>query len=308
MVLDLDCKDQVPPPKLVIMAKPFLKWAGGKRQLIQEIEANLPPDLDNLESYIEPFVGGGALFFHMMKTQNFQKTHILDINPELILCYRILKSDASAVVNHLSGLVKDYPTDEDKRKEYYYEVRENWNKGVGRVSKLTKNKKARRVAEMIFLNKTCFNGLFRVNRKGEFNVPAGNYEKPSFPSSEDLYEVQEALSNTSIHLGSFEKCEKLADKNSFIYFDPPYRKITDSSFVSYSKEDFGEEEQISLASLYRRLDSKGAKLILSNSTRGDRFFVELFKGFTINYVKARRSINSVAEGRGPVDELLITNY
>ena len=276
--------------------------------MIPAIEKRLPRDIGELDTYIEPFIGGGALFFHMMKTQNFQKIHILDINPELILCYRILKSDATAVVNHLSKLVKDYPMDEDKRKEYYYEIRENWNKGVGRISKLTKNQKARRVAEMIFLNKTCFNGLFRVNKKGEFNVPVGDYEKPSFPSSEDLYEVQEALSNTSIHLGSFEKCEKLANKNTLIYFDPPYRKISDSSFISYSKEDFGEEEQISLAALYRRLDAKGAKLILSNSTRGDLFFVELFKGFTINHVKARRSINSVGKGRAPIDELLITNY
>jgi DNA adenine methylase len=290
------------------MARPFLKWAGGKRQLIQEIESRLPSDFDICKSYIEPFVGGGAVLFHLLEKRTFEEVHISDANPELILCYRVIKSDAKLVSKHLSNMIDSYPANLNDRKIQYYTMRDDWNCHVGLLSKLSKNQKAIRVAQTIFLNKTCFNGLFRVNRKGEFNVPIGSYDSPSFPSLDELLEVQKTLKSVHIHLASFERCEKWADESSLIYFDPPYRRINKSSFVSYSKDDFGDKEQIKLAKLFKRLDEKGSKLILSNSYNGDDFFIDLFIDYEINFVKARRSINSIGNGRGQIDELLIRNY
>jgi len=290
------------------MARPFLKWAGGKRQLITEIEARLPTDTENCTTYVEPFVGGGAVLFYILEKRTFDQVHISDVNPELILCYRTIKSDAELINKHLSKMIDSYPVDLDERKVQYYAIREDWNNGVGLISKLSKNQKAIRVAQTIFLNKTCFNGLFRVNRKGEFNVPIGSYDYPSFPSLNELLEVQKALKPVHIHLASFERCEKWANESSLVYFDPPYRRINQSSFISYSKDDFGDKEQITLAKLFKRLDKKGSKLMLSNSYNGDDFFTDLFRGYEIDFIKARRSINSVGDGRGQIDELLIRNY
>ncbi len=290
------------------MAKPFLKWAGGKRQLISEIEARLPADVDKCTSYVEPFVGGGAVLFYLLEKRMFDEVHISDVNPELILCYRSIKSDAKLISKHLSKMADSYPLEPDERKNQYYAMREEWNNGVGLISKLSKNQKAIRVAQTIFLNKTCFNGLFRVNRKGEFNVPIGSYDSPSFPSLDELLEVQKALKPVQIHLASFERCEKWADESSLVYFDPPYRRINQSSFVSYSKDDFGDKEQIKLAKLFKRLDKKGSKLMLSNSYNGDDFFIDLFGDYEIDFIKARRSINSIGDERGQIDELLVRNY
>jgi len=296
------------------MARPFLKWAGGKRQLMNEIEARLPSDIEECKSYIEPFVGGGAVLFHLLETRTFEEVHISDVNPELILCYRTLKSDAELVIKHLSKLIESYPTEQDQRKESYYTIRQDWNSNVGKIPSLSKTQMAKRTARTLFLNKTCFNGLFRVNSKGEFNVPIGSYVNPSFPSSEDLLEVQSALQSVTIHEVPFEECENWIDETSFVYFDPPYRPLSATShFVSYSKGDFNDEDQKRLATFFRTLDKTGAKLLLSNSdpkntNPDDEFFDNLYSKFTIDRVSANRAINSKGLKRGPINELLIRNY
>ena len=296
------------------MARPFLKWAGGKRQLISEIENRLPADIDECTSYVEPFIGGGAVLFHLLQNRSFEEVHISDLNPELILCYRTLQEDATGVIKHLSKMIESYPSEQEDRKQSYYAIREDWNSNVGKIPSLSNTQKARRVAQTLFLNKTCFNGLFRVNRKGEFNVPIGSYVNPSFPNSEDLLEVQNALQGVTIHEAPFEECENWVSKDSFVYFDPPYRPLSDTAhFVSYSKDDFNDQDQERLATLFRDLDHKGAKLLLSNSdpkntVPDDEFFDNLYSEFTIDRVSANRAINSKGLKRGPINELLIRNY
>ena len=299
---------------MINMARPFLKWAGGKRQLISEIEARLPSDIDECSSYVEPFIGGGAVLFHLLESRRFDEVHISDINPELVLCYRTLQEDADGVIKHLSKMIESYPSEQEDRKESYYAIRGDWNSDVGKISSLSKTQKAKRTAQTLFLNKTCFNGLFRVNRKGEFNVPIGSYVNPSFPSSEGLLEVQKALQGIIIHEAPFEECESWVRKDSFVYFDPPYRPLSDTAnFVSYAKGDFNDQDQERLATLFRELDQKGAKVLLSNSdpkntVPEDDFFDDLYSGFTIDRVEANRAINSNPDRRGAITELLIRNY
>lgn len=296
------------------MAQPFLKWAGGKRQLMKEIETRLPKNLESYNTYVEPFIGGGAVLFHLLEKYDFENVHISDLNPELILCYEMLKLDAKSVIRNLDKLIEAYPEEIDDRKEVYYKIRTDWNEDVGNINSLSKSNKIKRVSQMIFLNRTCFNGLFRVNRKGEFNVPIGSYKKPSFPKAENLLAVQKALENVTIHLSSFENCESWVDKSTFIYFDPPYRPLSDTShFVSYSKGEFDDENQKQLAHTFRSLDKQNVKLLLSNSdpkntVMDDEFFDDLYSGFNIQRVSANRSINSNPNRRGNITELLITNY
>ena len=296
------------------MAQPFLKWAGGKRQLMKEIETRLPKNLESYNTYVEPFIGGGAVLFHLLEKYDFENVHISDLNPELILCYEMLKLDAKSVIKNLDKLIEAYPEEIEDRKEVYYKIRTDWNEDVGNINSLSKSKKIKRVSQMLFLNRTCFNGLFRVNRKGEFNVPIGNYKKPSFPKAENLLAVQKALENVTIHLSSFENCEFWVDKSTFIYFDPPYRPLSDTShFVSYSKGEFDDENQKQLAHTFRSLDKKNVKLLLSNfdpknTVADDEFFDELYSGFNIQRVSAKRAINSNPNKKGIITELLISNY
>ena len=298
----------------MFMAQPFLKWAGGKRQLMKEIETRLPKNLESYNTYVEPFIGGGAVLFHLLEKYDFENVHISDLNPELILCYEMLKLDAKSVIKNLDKLIEAYPEEIEDRKEVYYKIRTDWNEDVGNINSLSKSKKIKRVSQMIFLNRTCFNGLFRVNRKGEFNVPIGNYKKPSFPKAENLIAVQKALENVTIHLSSFENCESWVDKSTFIYFDPPYRPLSDTShFVSYSKGEFDDENQKQLAHTFRSLDKKNVKVLLSNSdpkntVADDEFFDELYSGFNIQRLSAKRAINSNPNKRGIITELLISNY
>jgi len=295
------------------MAGPFLKWAGGKRQLLPEIEERLPCDIEGCTTYVEPFVGAGAVFFYLQEKYDFETIHISDNNPELVQCYRALQSSVKMVIGELQQLIDSYPTDQDERKIVYYEIRTNWNSRVGQIRSMSKAEKAHRAAQTIFLNKTCFNGLFRVNRKGEFNVPIGGYVHPSFPSPDSLIQVHHALKNVKIHHGSFEACESWVDDKTFVYFDPPYRPLSESSsFVSYSVGDFNDDNQRKLAQVFRELDAKGARLLLSNSdpkntVPDDDFFEDLFAGFNIDRVFANRAINSNPKKRGAITELLISN-
>ena len=296
------------------MAKPFLKWAGGKRQMIPAIEKRLPEDIEQLETYIEPFIGGGALMFHLLERYNFDNVHISDLNPELILCYREIQRDASAVYDKLQQLIDSYPALIEERKPVYYQVREDWNSGVDSIEEMGHSDRAERVAQMLFLNKTCFNGLYRVNQKGGFNVPIGSYEKPSFHAEEDLLEAHDALQGVEIHLAGYEKCLEWATESSFVYFDPPYRPLSKtSSFISYTKGDFNDEHQRALSEVYKEIHSLGAKALLSNSdpkntNPDDEFFDDLYSEFTIHRVTANRAINSNISQRGSITEILVSNY
>lgn len=295
------------------MAKPFLKWAGGKRQLISTIEDFLPKEIDTYETYIEPFIGGGALLFHLLEKNQFDNWHISDINPELILCYRRIKDSVQDVIKSLNKLISDYPDSLGERSTYFYKIRSIWNSNLD-LSKLGISEQCERVAQMIFLNKTCFNGLFRLNKNGEFNVPNGKYVNPSFPSNTELEEVSQALQNVQIHLGSYDESINWTEGKTLFYFDPPYRPLSKtSSFVSYSKGDFNDEDQRELAEFCKTLDKNKVKFILSNSdpkntVPEDSFFDDLYDGFEIKRIKAGRAINSNPNKRGKITELLVRNY
>jgi len=295
------------------MAKPFLKWAGGKRQLITTIEGVLPKNIEVLDTYIEPFIGGGALLFHFLEKNQFKNWHISDINPELILCYKRIKDSVKLVNTALNSLISEYPTDNESRATFFYEIRSQWNSNLD-IENMSKKKQCERVAQTIFLNKTCFNGLFRLNRKGEFNVPTGKYVNPSFPSNNDLIAVSKALSNVKIHLGAYDSAIDWIEGETLVYFDPPYRPLSKtSSFVSYSKGDFNDEDQNNLAEFCNTLNDRNVKFILSNSdpkntVPDDDFFDDLYSNFTIQRVHAGRAINSNPEKRGKITELLVRNY
>jgi DNA adenine methylase len=266
-----------------------------------------------MKTYIEPFIGGGALLFHMLENYKFKNIHISDINLELVLCYRQIQSSVEDVIESLDKLIAAFPENTESRSDFFYKIRELWNSNLD-IESMNDGQKSERVAQMIFLNKTCFNGLFRLNRSGKFNVPTGRYKNPSFPNPETLREVNLALKDVKIHHGSYEECLKWVDENSFVYFDPPYRPLSKtSSFVSYSKGDFNDEDQADLASLTKELDSKKVKFLLSNSDPkntipDDDFFDDLYNDFRIERVFASRAINSNPEKRGKISELMIRNY
>ena len=296
------------------MAKPFLKWAGGKRQLLPEIKQRFPGNISEFDTYVEPFVGGGAVLFHVLEKFQFKNVHIADINPDLILCYKTLQSSASTAINHLQSLISAYPSEQERRSNFYYKIREDWNRDVGKINQLTAEEKAIRVAKTIFLNRTCFNGLFRVNNSGQFNVPIGGYKSPSFPSEKQLLDVQRSLKDVKIHLSSFESCIEWIDGSTFMYFDPPYRPLSKTAhFVAYSMGEFDDDDQRALAALYGELDVIGVKIMLSNSdpknaSPDDDFFDLLYQNYNIGRIFSKRSINSIGSGRGEVSEIIVTNY
>jgi DNA adenine methylase len=282
------------------IAKPFLKWAGGKTQLLDEIEQRLPHGLSTgeMDTYVEPFVGGGAVFFHIARTYpRFRRFLLFDVNRDLINCYNTIKSDIASILTELQKLEGRYlRANETARKDMFYRIRHEFNRD-------------RSPAKLIFLNKTCYNGLYRVNRNNEFNVPFGGYENPTICDEENLEAVSVVLQNAEIIAADFEESEQYLNKHCFVYLDPPYRPISPTaSFTSYAKDDFTEEDQIRLAEFCRRMNDKGARLLLSNSCPNDNFFRKLYCGFTIDKVKAVRAINCRGNGRGEIDELIITNY
>lgn len=299
-------------------AKPFLKWAGGKTQLLEQFLSYYPTELknDEITTYIEPFIGGGAVFFDVIRKFNIEKAFLYDINPELILAYYVIKHSPEDLINILSEFSQRYYLlDETKRSEFFYDVRKNYNSKLQSIDLKKYNKDCLlRTAQMIFLNKTCFNGLFRVNKKGGFNTPFGGYKNPKILDAENIINVSYALQIAEIKVGDFTDCENKVDSKTFVYFDPPYRPLTNtSSFTSYAKNTFDEKEQSRLAIFFEKLNEKNAKLMLSNSdpknvNREDEFFDELYKKFNINRVAANRMINCNGNNRGKITELLITNY
>ena len=299
-------------------ARPFLKWAGGKTQLLGALAARIPPGLDAgaLPVYIEPFVGGGAVFFDFARRFSFTESHIFDCNEELVLAYTVVRDDVGALIRHLAGLSGEYQVKTDAGREaLYYGLRDEFNRAKQDIDFTRFNRSwSWRAAELIFLNRTCYNGLFRVNAAGAFNVPFGKYTNPSFPSPELLEADARVLRTTGIHLGDFTAAEPFVSDRAFVYLDPPYRPIsTTSRFTSYARGRFDDEDQRRLACFFTRCSAAGAKLMLSNSDPknhdpADEFFDALYGGFRVERVPAKRMINADGSGRGAIREIIVTNY
>ena len=292
-------------------AKPFLKWAGGKTQLIEQIKNNLPEIVfkENF-TYIEPFVGSGAVLFWLLSEfPNMKKAVINDINKELIDTYEVIAQNPHDLISILEILQNEYHElegNQEDKKQYYYEKRNLFNS--------REQEKIEQSALFIFLNRTCFNGLYRVNRKNEFNVPIGSYKKPTICDRENIMVVSDALQKVEIICGDFEQTVQHAGENTLFYFDPPYKPLNQtSSFNSYTKNEFDDKEQIRLRDFCDKLAKKGHQWILSNSDvkgkdENNHFFDELYADFHIERVLAKRNINANPEKRGVLSELLIYNY
>ncbi|MFW9945460.1 MAG: DNA adenine methylase [Candidatus Odinarchaeota archaeon] len=266
---------------------PFLKWAGGKRQIISQLDKFIPL---NFNKYIEPFVGGGALFFYLLPSNAI----LIDNNLELINCYRVIKENVDDLILSLEK--------HKYEKEYYYKIRAK-DRNPKIYMNLSDIEKASRT---IFLNKAGYNGLYRVNSKGFFNVPFGRHKNPNICDKENLKAVHKVLKNIEIFHGSFELCLNLAEKDDFIYLDPPYYPLSDTAlFTSYTKQDFGQGSQIKLFKLFKELDKKGCQLLLSNSYCD--FILDLYEDYRIVTLKAKRAINSISSKRGVINEVLIMN-
>lgn len=277
------------------LIQPFLKWAGGKRQLMNEIKANLPKDIKELK-YYEPFVGGGAVFLELEP----KKAVINDYNVELINVYNVIRDNVDELIN----LLKVYK--EKNSQDYFYEIRE-----LDRKSEIYENMSdIEKAARIIYLNKTCYNGLFRVNSRGEFNTPYGKYKNPNIINEVVLKAVSNYLNsskNIKIMSGDYKDSLKRITKKSFVYLDPPYWKISDSSsFTGYTMNGFTREDQIELRNVCKELDKKGIKFMLSNSDTP--LIRELYEEFHIISVDATRNINSDSKKRGNVGEVLVKNY
>ena len=293
------------------MAKPFIKWAGGKTQLLTQFENILPHNLEEAEhfTYIEPFVGGGAMLFHMLqKYTNIGRVIINDINPNLITAYRVIRDTPERLITDLKMLQREFRqnSNEEARKEYFLRIRKSYNEDT--------HNDVTNTAMFILLNRTCFNGLYRVNSKGYFNVPFGKYTNPTICDEELLLEDSKILQNVEILCGDYTLIERYVDNNTFIYFDPPYRPLsTTSSFTSYSKENFDDTEQTRLAHFFARLSRYGCKMMLSNSdccaqNPNDTFFENLYVNFIIDKVHASRFVNAIPSKRGKLTEILVRNY
>ncbi len=293
-------------------AKPFLKWAGGKGQLLKEIERYYPFDNKIITKYAEPFVGGGAVLFDVLNKFNLQEVYISDINAELINTYCIIRNNVDKLIEMLYMMQNTFlPLDNNKRKEYYTNKRELFND-----LKLNKNENnnIEKAALMIFLNKTCFNGLFRVNRKDMFNVPMGAYKNPMICDKKNLQAVSQKLQKVKIVCGDYKLSKDFIDEHTFVYFDPPYRPLTNtSSFTAYTKSLFNDDSQKELADYVNKLNKKNAKILVSNSDPknsniDDNFFDNIYANYNIKRVEATRMISCKSKGRGKIKELIISNY
>ncbi len=285
--LDAKRKQDRKAKNIVDLPKPFLKWAGGKRQLISQMDQYFPKEFNK---YIEPFVGGGAIFFYLLPEQAI----LIDINQNLINGYKIIKNNVAELIESLKI--------HKNEKEYFYKVR-NVDRDLEVFNGWSDTKKASRT---IFMNRCCFNGLYRVNSKNQFNVPFGKYKNPKFCDKENLLAVHKSLKNVKLVNNTFEKCLDFAEKDDFIYFDPPYVPISDpANFTSYTKDNFDTDDQIKLYNTFKTLDDRGCKVMLSNSYSD--FILDLYKNYHINFLQAKRVINSDASKRGSIKEVLITN-
>ncbi|VEP18778.1 Modification methylase MjaIII [Hyella patelloides LEGE 07179] len=301
------------------LAKPFLKWAGGKTQLLEQFEKLYPKELKlgKINKYFEIFLGGGAVFFNIIQKYSVDKVFLNDINQDLILAYKVIKNNPDDLIEFLSELQQNYhQSDPEQREKIFYNIRQNYNaKRIDFNYSDLSQCSIERVSWLIFINKTCFNGLYRTNKKGEFNVPFGRYKKPKICDDSNLVKVSRLLQDVMLISGNYNSFDNLIDSNSFIYIDPPYRPINKtSSFTSYAKSGFSDRHQIELSQYYRHLSQDyEAKVMLSNSNPHntdleDNFFHDLYGDYKINEVFASRMVNSDASKRGKITELVITNY
>lgn len=266
-----------------VKAGPFLKWAGGKGRLLGQYEPLFP---QRFERYFEPFVGAGAVFFHLSPAE----AHLSDVNPELVNAYAVIRDRVEELIPELGTYRHD--------RDFYYALRAQDPASLDVVA---------RAARIIYLNKTCFNGLYRVNRRGQFNVPFGDYKNPRILDEAGLRAASHALQGVSVSHQGFDAVLAEARSGDFVYFDPPYHPLSPTaSFTSYAADDFGPEDQIRLAAVFRRLDAKGVKLMLSNSDTP--FIRDLYEGYPIRQVWAPRAINRDASKRKGVPEVVVTNY
>ena len=290
-------------------AKPFVKWVGGKTQLLEDIKKALPRDLSQRENmtYVEPFVGGGAvLFWILQEYPNITRAVINDINAELISTYRVIQKNVESLISELGQMQDQYlPLNNDARKDYFMVQRERFNEDD--------NTDIETAALFIFLNRTCFNGLYRVNSKGKFNVPHGRYSNPKICDEETLRADSALLQRVEILCGDFAQTGKYAGDNVLYYFDPPYRPLTETSaFTSYSKDGFDDSEQTRLRDFCDQIAANKSLFVASNSdpqnvNNEDDFFDHLYRMFNIKRVSAARMINSKADGRGTISEIMISN-
>lgn len=293
--------------------RPFVKWAGGKGSLIPQLNNFYPYELKNgiIERYIEPFVGGGAVLIDILQKYDIQEVYAFDINIDLINSYNVIKNNVEELITNLKQMETEYlQLGQEERKNYFYNIRDEYNN-----YELEENEQnVQRAAQFIYLNRTCFNGLYRVNKNGKFNVPVGSYKNPTICDEQNLRQLSQLIQNVQFQYGNYSSSMEYVTENTFIYFDPPYRPLNvTSGFTSYTKEDFNDENQKELAVFYRELNGQNAKLMLSNSNPKninveDNFFDNIYRGFNINEIKASRMINANSNGRGKISEILVTNY
>lgn len=293
--------------------RPFVKWAGGKGSLIPQLNNFYPYELKNgiIERYIEPFVGGGAVLIDILQKYDVQEAYAFDINIDLINSYNVIKNNVEDLITNLKQMETEYlQLEQEERKNYFYNKRDEYNNY--RLEGIEQN--IQRAAQFIYLNRTCFNGLYRVNKAGKFNVPMGNYKNPTICDEENLRNLSELIQNVQFQYGDYRRSMEYVIENTFVYFDPPYRPLNvTSGFTSYTKEDFNDDNQRELAEFYRELNEQNAKLMLSNSNpkntnKEDTFFDNIYQGFNIDEIYASRMINANSKGRGKISEILVTNY
>ena len=293
--------------------RPFVKWAGGKGNLIPQLNNFYPYELKNgiIERYIEPFVGGGAVLIDILQKYDVQEAYAFDINIDLINSYNVIKNDVEDLITNLKQMETEYlQLEQEGRKNYFYNKRDEYNNYT-----LEENEHSiQRAAQFIYLNRTCFNGLYRVNKAGKFNVPMGSHKNPTICDEENLRNLSKLIQNVQFQYGDYRRSMEYVTENTFVYFDPPYRPLNvTSGFTSYTKEDFNDKNQKELAEFYRELNEQNAKLMLSNSNpkntnKEDTFFDNIYQGFNIDEIYASRMINANSKGRGKISEILVTNY
>jgi DNA adenine methylase len=299
--------------------KPFIKWAGGKSKLLAQFERYYPTDLKKgtIKKYVEPFLGGGAMYFSISEKYKIKTAYLSDLNRDLILTYKVIQKKQEALLDFLEQYQKQYDeTASDKRCGLFLDFRKHFNEQRFEINykKLSENW-IPRAAQFIFLNKTCFNGLFRLNSKGEFNVPFGKYKTANIFDPDNIGAVSAALQNTEIVQAEYSNCFTKVDSKTFVYFDPPYRPLTQTSnFTTYTGAEWTDKQQMELAAFFQKLDKeKEAKLMLSNSdptniNPKDNFFKKAYHGYNLFKVSANRAVNCNGTGRGKINELLIINY
>lgn len=293
--------------------RPFVKWAGGKGSLIPQLNNFYPYELKNgiIERYIEPFVGGGAVLIDILQKYDVQEAYAFDINIDLINSYNVIKSNVEDLITNLKQMETEYlQLEQEERKNYFYNKRDEYNNYT-----LKENEQnIQRAVQFIYLNRTCFNGLYRVNKAGKFNVPMGSHKNPTICDEENLRNLSKLIQNVQFQYGDYKRSMEYVTENTFVYFDPPYRPLNvTSGFTSYTKEDFNDENQKELAEFYRELNEQNVKLMLSNSNpkntnKEDTFFDNIYQGFNIDEIYASRMINANSKGRGKISEILVTNY